>query len=536
MKKQSFLKGVILLTAAGIIVKFIGFVYRVVLTNLPGYGDEGNGIYGAGFQVYLILYAISTTGFPAAISRMVAEKMAQNDWRGAHKVFKVSLVLLSITGFLFSMIFFLCSEYIAKIISNERTVYTMIALSPTIFFVSLMAVFRGYFQGMRDMSPQANSQIIEQVAKTAATVILAYLLLPYGVEIAAAGATLGTTIGAAVGAAYLVSLYNRRKKELWSNIRRFCTKKKQDSVPYIIKNLFKVSIPVSLGALIVTAANIIDLATVMSLLSKAGIDSESANRLYGILTGKCYVLVNFPVAVSMALATSLVPTIAGSKAIRDYKSVRDKINASLRLTILIGLPSSAGMAILADPILKMLFPGSSEGAYLLSISAFIIVFMGMTQTLSGILQGLGKVLVPTVGLFTGALVKLVINFSLMPLPGINIRGAVYGTLLCYIVSTVINMIALKRNFRLNLDIYNLIIKPVVATVIMSVFTYFAYYYLYMLTASNFISTMTTILISAAVFGMLVLALRVVRIEEISVLPFGENVNRIFRKMKLYKRR
>jgi len=536
MKRQSFLKGVILLTAAGIIVKFIGFVYRVVLTNLPGYGDEGNGIYGAGFQVYLILYAISTTGFPAAISRMVAEKIAGNDWRGAHKVFKVSLVLLSITGFSLSLAFFLCSGHIARIISNERTKYTMIALSPTIFFVSLMAVFRGYFQGMRDMSPQANSQIIEQLGKTIATIILAYLLLPYGVEMAAAGATLGTTIGAAVGAAYLMSLYNMRKKELWSNIRSFCIKKNQDSVPHIIKNLIKVSVPVSLGAVILTAANLIDLATVMSLLSKAGIDSGAANRLYGILTGKCYVLVNFPVAVSMALATSLVPTIAGAKANRDYRSVREKILISLRLTILIGLPSSAGMAILAGPILKMLFPGSSEGAYLLSISAFITVFMGMTQTLAGILQGLGKVLIPACSLFIGALVKLAINFLLMPLPGINIKGAVYGTLACYIVSTVINMVALKRNFRLNLDIYNLIIKPVIATAIMSVFTYFAYYYLYMLTTSNFISTMASILISVAIFGILIMALRVVRTEEISMLPFGENVNRIFIKMKLHKRR
>jgi len=534
VKKHSFFKGVLLLTAAGIMVKFIGFIYRVVLTNLPGYGDAGNGIYGAGFQVYLILYALSTTGFPAAISKLVAEKTAVGDHRGAHRIFKVSFRILFVTGLVFSFAFFACSTYIAELISNTGTAYTMAALSPTILFVSLMAVFRGYFQGMQDMSPQGYSQIIEQLGKMVFTVLLAYMLLPYGVEMAAAGATFGTTIGAAIGAAYLWNLYNRRKKELWKNIRHSYSRRKQASVLGIVKNLLKISIPISLGAVILTAANIIDLGTVMRQLAKAGFDGDSANRLYGILTGKCYVLTHFPVAVTMALATSLVPAIAGAMALRDYKTVRNKILISLRITILIGLPSSVGMAVLAEPILKLLFPGSSDGAYLLAISAFSVIFVGLTQILSGVLQGLGRAFIPAFSLLIGAAAKVIINFTLMPLPDVNIKGAVYGTLICYIISAGVNIIALSRIFRLNLNLYDFIIKPVVATIAMGISAYYMYSYLFDATASNAISTLLTILASMAVFGASILILGGVNARDISLLPFGENISKVLTKTKLMR--
>lgn len=521
--KHSFLKGVLVLSAAGIIVKFLGFLYRVVLTNLPGYGDEGNGIYGAGFQVYLVLYALSTTGFPSAIAKMVAEKTAVGDRRGAHRIFKVAFRFLSVTGLLISILFFACSELISRVISYPETVYTMIALSPTIFFVSLMAVFRGYFQGMQDMMPQASSQIVEQLGKTFFSIALACFLLPYGVKTAAAGATFGTTAGAAVGALYLLGLYNTRKRKLWANIRNFYKREKHEPAFRIVKNLIRISAPISIGAIVLTAANIIDLGTVMKLLAEAGFSSSDANRLYGILTGKCYVLTNFPVTISMALATSLVPAVAGAMAVKDYRTVSSKIIASLRLTILISLPSAAGLAVLAEPILKLLFPASSDGAHLLALSASAIIFMGLTQTLSGILQGMGRMFVPAASLLAGAAVKAAVNCLLMPLPNINVAGAVYGTLACYALSTVINIAALIRNFRLNLNVHNLIIKPVAATAVMGISVHYAYKWLLGLTGSNSVSAAISILLAAAVFGAAAAALGAVGAKDIPALPFGKNI-------------
>jgi stage V sporulation protein B len=527
--------GVILLASAGIIVKFLGFTYRVVLTNLPGYGDEGNGIYGAGYQAYLILYAFCSTGFTSAISKMVAEKMAVGDWRGAHKVFKVGFCLISLTGLLFSSIFFICAEYIANLISNPRAIFTMVALSPTIFFVSVMSAFRGYFQGMQNMTPQAVSQVLEQLAKTIVTIILAYTLIPHGAELAAAGATAGTTIGAATGAVYLSGLYYLRRGELWTNIRKFSSRKKSDSIHSIIKNIIKISLPISFGAVVMTAANMIDLVTVMRLLAKAGLDSDTANRLYGILTGKCYVLTNFPVSVTMALSTSLVPAIAWTMAKNDVRGASEKAIAAIRLTLIICLPSSIGMAILSEPIILMLFPGSSDGAYLLFLSSFNIVFIGLTQTMSGVLQGMGKPIIPMIGLIAGALAKLSVNYILIPLPGINIKGAVLGTLTCYIVSTLICFLGLKLNFRLNLDIRNSIIKPMIAAALMGVNTYYSYHYLHVVIGNNTGATLISISVSAFVFFASLLIFGAISIKDLSRMPFGNNITRLLKKGKVLRR-
>lgn len=522
MKSSSFAKGVVLLTGAAVIVKLAGFVYRVALTNLPGYGDAGNGLYGAGFQVYLVLYAFSTTGFPSAIAKLVAEKRAIGDGRGAHRVFKTALWLLLFIGFTVSVLFFLLSGSISSWISNPRTHYTMLALSPTIFFVSIMAAYRGYFQGMHDMTPQASSQVIEQLVKTAFTIFLAYLLIPKGVEAAAAGATLGTTIGAAAGAFYLLCLYNRRKREIWRGINKSALPGKSKSAASIVRELLKIAAPISLGAVVLTAANIIDLTTVMGGLGRAGFDEATANELYGVLTGKCYVLTNFPVSVTTALSTSLVPAVAAAMSRKDIRSASAKISASLRLTVLISLPSTAGLAILAGPVLRLLFPGSSEGDYLLVISALGIVFVGLTQTMSGILQGLGKPLLPAVSLLFGAAAKISVNHLLIPMQRINIRGAAYGTLAFYVVSALICAAALKMNFRLKLDPGKFIIKPLAAASAMGAVAYYLYGWLER-SWGNPIATPLTIAVSALLYGTLLLVLGAVTWDEISSLPFGKNI-------------
>lgn len=534
MKKQSFMQGVVMLTAAGMLVKVIGFLYRVILTNLPGYGDIGNGIYGAGFQVYLILFTLSTTGFPSAISKMVAERMAVGNWKSAHKVFRVSFYLLFTFGIITSFLFFASSRYIAEFISNPKAVYTMMALSPTIFFVSVMSVFRGYFQGMNDITPQAGSQVVEQVGKTLFTVLLAYVLLPYGVEWAAAGATLGTTIGACIGAFYLWQLYSRRKQDLWKNIRNFHRQGGTETWIAIMKNLFKLSVPISAGAVILTVSSVIDLATVMRSLMNAGFSSDDANRLYGILTGKCYVLTHFPVTINVALATLLVPSIASSIAVRDMKTVSRKISMSLKLTTLIGMPASAGMAVLAGPILMLLFPNNSDGAYFLALSALTIVFVGLTETLAGILQGLGKVVVPAISLFFGAAVKLIINYSTVSIPEVNLKGAIIGTLACYVVSSVIGYIVLIGKFKLKISLSDFIIKPVVASSAMGMFAYYGYDFIMKITQSNLLSVAATIVMSALIYGIFILLLGGVSKKEIELVPFGQNMGKVLVKMKLVR--
>jgi stage V sporulation protein B len=526
MKNHSFFKGVVLLSAAGIIVKFSGFIYRVILTNLPGYGDEGNGIYGAGFQVYLIFYALSTTGFPAAISRLVAKKRALGNIYDAHRVFKTAFVLLIISGFTLSVLFFIFSKSISHLISNERTLYTMMALSPSIFFVSIMSAYRGYFQGMLDMSPQAFSQIIEQFIKMAATTIFAVVLLPYGVEMAAAGATFGTTVGTAAGALFLFILYNKRKRGLWKEIKYYDRLKIKEPTSSIIKDLLKVSIPVSLGALALTSANIVDLYSVVLLLEKAGFSIKNANQLYGILTGKCYVFTNLPVTIVMALSTSLIPAVSGIFATGNIKAAEEKIKLSIMITILICLPVSFGLSALSKPILTMIFPKSAAGSELLALSSIAIVFMGLTQTLSGILQGINKAYVAAAGILAGALIKLIINFTLIPVPSINIKGAVFGTIACYITSTLINIIALNKNIRLKIIPLNLIIKPVVISALTGIWAYCSYELMTGITDNNMYSVAISVFTSIPIYGLLVILSGCMDIKKIFLYLPGRRIRRM----------
>ena len=262
----------------------------------------------------------------------------------------------------------------------------------------------------------------------------------------------------------------------------------------------------------------------MTQLQIAGFSKISAVKLYGIYTGKCYVLTHFPVSVNMALATSLVPAIASALAVKNYKEASDKITASMRLTVLIGLPSSMGLYILAQPILKLLFPASSEGASLLALSSFTIIFIGMTQTLAGVLQGMGKAYVPAVALIVGAFAKLVINQTLIKIPSINIKGAVYGTLACYIIALAICFASVLKNFKLNFNFSNLIIKPIAATAVMGFATHYSYAWIYRVSSSNFAAVMTSILISVLVFGLVLLVTGAVSRQDISALPFGKNAS------------
>lgn len=490
--KRPFLFGVFVLFISGVVVKLLGLVNYIVLINIKEFGDRGIGLYSAGFTIYMVLLAISTMGIPAAVSKMVAESLALGRNYEAHRIFKVTLYFLAALGGFFTVVLIAVSGSIASLVKMPDATLSIIALAPTIFLAAIMASFRGYFQGMQDMTPQAVSQSIEQIFKLLFSILFVILLLRYGVRWAAAGATFGTTAGAVCGTAYLFILYNLRKKRIWATIRSGKIPEKIPGPGEIIKDLLKLSVPISLGAVILTISSVIDLATVVDRLLYAGFTSMEAERLYGQLAGKCQQLVNFPVALNLAVATAIVPAVASAIALKDFKTVQQRVETVLRLTMVIGLPSAVGMSVLADPILKIIYPNQSDGGRILQVLAYSIIFMAISQTLAGILQGLGKVNVTAVSLLAGAVVKLAVNFTLVPIKAINIfgalypmdiTGAAYGSIACYVVSSSINFIALRRNLKFKVNIWGTVVKPAVAASVMGFAAAFLYRYLLLWTGS-----------------------------------------------------
>jgi len=260
IKKQSFGKGVIILLCSQIIIKILGAVYRIVITRIEGFGDIGNSYYGSAYQIYLLLLAISTVGIPSALSKLIAEKAAVDDIRGAHRIFKTALVLFGVIGLFGSTVMFAFAEAMANGINNPGVKYSLWSLAPSIFFIAIASVIRGYFQGYCDMKPQAHSQVIDQVGKCFFTIFLAYTFVGKSPEVMSAAATFGATIGTIMSVAYVLFYYQRRKKDIWESVRKG-KKAKLESRKRIIKNILVLSIPITFGALITSISLAIEAPT-----------------------------------------------------------------------------------------------------------------------------------------------------------------------------------------------------------------------------------------------------------------------------------
>ena len=399
-KSGGFMKSVLVLMISQVFIKLLGFVYRVYLTNREGFGDEGNAIYSSGYQIYAILLTISSIGVPNAISKLVAEKVAIGNKRGADRILKIALMTFGAIGLCGTLLLFFGAGYISNVwLQIPEAELTLVALSPAIFFVSIASVMRGYFNGRDRISATAKSQTLEQIFKTALTIaVVEIIVLIYGtnVKIMAAGANLATTLSVLLSFMYLgwyYKLYKRKPKPGKVEQRR-----RQESPISIVKRILFVSFPIALSAIMSTLNKNVDSMTVIRYLKKY-IDETSAMKQYGILSGKVDTLITLPLSFNVAFSTALVPNISAAIAKGDKKSASKKISFSMLLSMIIGLPCTFGMAVFAQPILNLIFPNATSGAVLLEISAFTVVFSVLAQTANGALQGLGKIMVPAVSGF-----------------------------------------------------------------------------------------------------------------------------------------
>lgn len=399
-KKETFMQGVITLIFSQVLIKILGLVYTLYLTNRQGFGDRGNGIVAAGYQIYAMLLTISSIGVPNAISKLVSERVAIGDHKGAHRIFKIAFATFSVIGLVGSLLLFLgarvISVYWLQIPDAEMT---LVALSPAIFFVAIASVMRGYFNGRQNIKATARSQTIEQIFKTALTIILVEIVAIISntsTQWMAGGATLATTLATMAGFGYLYLYYETRKKEIALEIKS-TVNYKYERVRTIVKRILLVSIPIALTAIMSSLNKNIDSFTVVRSL-KNFMPEDMAVSQYGILGGKVDTLTSLPLSINVAFSTALVPAISAAKAKKDKETITKKTSFSLLISMLIGLPCTVGMCIFAGPILNLLFPNASDGTVILQISALTILFTILDQTINGALQGYGKLKIPAISL------------------------------------------------------------------------------------------------------------------------------------------
>lgn len=517
-KKQSnqFLKGTLILTIGGMIVKVIGSLNWIILSRVLG--GEGIGLYQMAFPIYLLALSVSSAGIPVAISIITAERLAFQDYRGANRVFYLSLVVLAVTGLFFSGLLYTGAGWLIeqRLIRDPRAYYSLIALSPAIFFVTILSSFRGYLQGWQIMTPTAVSQIVEQIFRVGAMLVFAAMLLPKGLDYAAGGASMGAGTGAVAGLLVLIYSYWRVQNKNKEQIKAQEKQENVESNGKLLKRIIKLALPVSLSSLMLPAVANLDLFVVPLRLETAGYTVEQATELFGYLTGMAVPLLNLATIFTAALATSLVPAVSREYSLGNWENVNLRISGAVRITNLVTIPAAIVMWLLAEPICDLIYhaPQAADAVRVLSVAVYLL---GLHQTTTGVLQGMGHTAIPVVNMGVAAAVKVLLSWELTALPFLGIQGAAWATVADMGVAALLNMYYIKRytGYKMSLTVF---LKNIVAAAAMGVVIYFLYDGLVRLTASSAMSMLGALCVGAVSYFAVMVMIGGMSVKDMGQIP------------------
>lgn len=533
MSKDTFLRGALILTVAGVVVKLIGSVNRILLSRLLG--GEGIGLYQMAYPIYLLALSVSSAGIPVAISIIVAERLALSDYRGANRVFRISLALLTVTGILFTFLLYFGAGWLIEnhFVRDQRAYYAIAALAPAIFFVTVLSSYRGYFQGLQMMTPTAISQIMEQFFRVVTMIVLAYMLLPHGLEFAAAGASFGAGPGAMAGLLVLLYFYYRQKKSFQYHMENQPYVKQESSFT-IISRIVKLALPVSLANIMLPVVSNIDLLIVPARLEVAGYTVEQATELFGYLTGMAVALINLPTILTASLAASLVPAVSEALTLGNRQRIYQRTTTAMRIANLLTIPSFVGMCLLATPISQMLY-GTPNAGNCIAILSLGIFLLGIQQVTTGVLQGLGHTTIPLVNMIVSAGVKVVMSWILTAMPELGIKGAAWATNADFGVAALLNMYFVHRYVGFSINIKDTL-KAAAATVIMGGAVLLTYDGINSHLLSNTIATLLAIAVGTVIYGLMLLLLGGVAERDIERIPkIGSRLTVLLRRIGILKR-
>lgn len=533
------MKNVLILMFAQISVKLLGLIYRLVITNAEGFGNTGLGYYSTGYQIYSLLLALSSIGIPSVVSKMVSERIAIGDNKGAQRVFKISMTFFVSLGLAFSLLLFFAAEPIATLVFNVPDVkYVMQVLAPAIVFVAASAVFRGYFAGQNDMKPTSASQILEQFFNCVLSITFVYALIGKEPYIMAAGGNLSSTLAIIITFLYLILYYKRRKLKV--NKKQISPERNKTN-GQLLKAILAMSIPITISSVISVVNPIIDSSTVSRCIQTAFASiitggkealEQYAMNMTGILA-KMDTLVGLPVAINVAFSTALTPAIAAAIAKKDYKTASKRLSFSLFSSLIIVLPCAVGFIALAQPILNLIYPSASDGASILMLYSISMIFIALSQTINGGLYGLNKTKTPAIALAVGALIKFILNIILISNPNIGIIGAGISSIICQIIAFTICFTSLRKAIKLNLNFKNNILKPVISAVTMGVLVYLINAVLSSIIGGN-IATIISIIFGVIIYVAMILLTKTLTKEDILMIPFGTKIYPLLVKAGIYK--
>ena len=544
-KNNNYLVQGTILVIASFIARAIGMIYRIPLTNILG--NQGNAYYSTANDIYMIILLVSSFSLPLAVSRLVSERRHRGEHRNAHRVFKCSIRFALVSGGIMSILTFASAGFVTKdLMSNDLAHYALRVLSPAIFIAAIVGSFRGFFQGHETMVPTAISQVIEQLVNAVVTVIFAGVMMNYGLKIGeetgntlmgpafgAAGGTFGTVVSLAIAFLFMIAVYSSYQRSFKRKLRRD-TSSIRESDRSIYLALFMTIIPIVLSTVIYNISTVIDQGIFNKVLGDQGCTVEQYNDIWGIYVGKFRVLMNVPLSIASCLAPSVVPSMTAAVQDRNWKEARIKVRDTIRYTMIFTIPCAVGMAVLASPIMKLLFRDHmSLTSGIMQHGALLIILLGLSTITTGILQGLCKLQAPLVNTFI-ALVLHIIALLIMlkhPMFKLNIYAVLYSNILFALIICILNAYSIRRYIRYKQETKKTFIIPVIASGIMGLAAY-GVYYLFYLYAGNAISTIVAILTGVIAYIVLLIKLRGISERELIGFPKGTLIVNILRKCRI----
>ncbi|MBQ1336110.1 MAG: polysaccharide biosynthesis protein [Selenomonadaceae bacterium] len=537
-KGESFLKGTLILTVAGFVVKVIGSLNWIFVSRILG--GEGIGLYQMAFPIYFFAMTVSQAGVPVAISIITAERVALKDIYGAKRVFRISMALMLVTGLVFSFLTYFGAQWLIDwhFIRDPRAYMSMVVLAPTVFFVTFLASSRGYLQGWQRMTPTAVSQIVEQIFRVITIIVLANLLLPWGLEYASAGASLGALAGAVTGLIVLVYYHIRLDRDIerdYGHVLEPTPETKGETSWQIIKRIFALSLPVSAASIMLPVVSNLDLMIVPQRLEVAGYSVNQATELFGYLTGMAVPLVNLATILTASMAMSIVPAISEARALKQKDRVYSQTASSVRISNFVCFPAFVIVFVLATPIASLIYNAPGAGPAVM-ISAVSIVLLGLHQVSTAVLQGLGHTKIPMVNMVLAAVAKVILNWTLTAQPWLGIMGAAWATAADMGVAAFINLYFIYRYIGYRIEIPQLL-KTVGAAAVMAVSVKFFYDFTMAQWAMGTFSTFGAVFVGCVVYLVTLVLIGGIREEDVQRIPMiGKFFIRGLRRIGVFKSR
>ena len=533
-----------ILAVATVLTKVIGVIYRIPLANILG--DAGNGFYGYAYQIYAMALMVSSLSLPTAVSKLVSAKLAAGQKRNSVRVFRCSMLFAVVVGAVITAAVFFGADAISVYaMKSPLSVYALQMLAPGLFLVAVMAVIRGYFQGLGSMMPTAVSQIIEQLIRAVISIAGASIFVDIGTRAGekageellgpaygAAGATLGTVLGALIALVFLIFVIWAYRGQM---TRQYRTDRsgREDSYRHILKVLVLTAVPILFSTAIYNINQILDLTIFNHIMDAQGYVEEEYMALQGIYSGKYDTLVNVPLSIPWALCSSVVPSLTAAVATRSRKLVHEKIDQTLRLTMVITIPCGVGFLVLASPLMVLLYNDASKTpAYLLMLGSVVVVLYGWSSISNSILHGLNHISSPAKNACIALVVHLAAFVVMMTAFKMNVYALAAGNIVFAACMCWLNQRKVHKVCGFRMNIMDTFIKPLIASAVMGIVTYAAHLALDLLIGGRWINRYTYSFIAMIVYVVVVLKIGTLSDEDIEALPMGARLLRLCRRLHL----